>query len=154
MGKSSGKKRKNNKKVVSQGFTPNPQKKAKHVEEPNYTKSIVWKFGRMDHEGEWGWDKVTKEELIEEILPKIKSFETMSFAQLAPQRSNHHSMPVKNLSQPAKNRITEIALNQDDLFSFKISGQKRLWGTTVENEFHVLWWDPEHTVYPVDKSHT
>ena len=34
------------------------------------------------------------------------------------------------------------------LWSFRVNGEQRIWGLKFGPEFHVLWWDPHHRVYP------
>ncbi|MFE3626760.1 hypothetical protein [Streptomyces goshikiensis] len=36
----------------------------------------------------------------------------------------------------------------------RLSGTQRLYGFVDGNTFHVVWWDPEHEVYPSVKRHT
>ena len=38
----------------------------------------------------------------------------------------------------------------DQIFRFRVSGQKRLWGFRRDRTFHVVWWDPDHKVYPTE----
>lgn len=67
----------------------------------------------------------------------------------------NHFMPVGKVSKDAKQRLREIGLDdRDTLFSFRLSGKQRLWGYREEAVLYILWWDPEHTVYPVAKKHT
>lgn len=63
----------------------------------------------------------------------------------------HHDMPVAEICNDAKERLASMRLDEvigDNLFRFRLSGTQRLWGFITENTFHVLWWDPEHKVYP------
>jgi hypothetical protein len=46
-------------------------------------------------------------------------------------------------------RLNEIF--EDDMFRFRLAGEKRLWGFRVGNVFYVLWWDASHRVYPTER---
>ena len=35
-----------------------------------------------------------------------------------------------------------------------MGGKQRLWGFLRAGVFHVLWWDPEHQIYPSWEKHT
>jgi hypothetical protein len=37
---------------------------------------------------------------------------------------------------------------------FRVTGEKRLYGFRCSNVFHVVWWDPQHVVWPSRKKHT
>jgi hypothetical protein len=52
-----------------------------------------------------------------------------------------------------KNVIPEDWLGED-LTSIRIAGAERIWGFKNGKYFFLLWWDPDHTVYPVEKRHT
>lgn len=36
----------------------------------------------------------------------------------------------------------------DSIARFELDGKKRLYGFLVQNEFHIVWWDPNHQVWP------
>jgi hypothetical protein len=65
----------------------------------------------------------------------------------------HHDMPVDQLSADAQARVAKKRLDVifgDDIFRFRLSGTRRLWGFREGRTFHVVWWDPSHAVYRVD----
>ena len=41
--------------------------------------------------------------------------------------------------------------NADALFSFALTNKLRIIGLRVDDDFHVLWYDPQHGVYPSQK---
>ena len=49
----------------------------------------------------------------------------------------------------AINRLAKLYDAPDSIARFRLSGTKRLYGFLVDNEFHLLWWDPNHEVCPV-----
>jgi hypothetical protein len=64
----------------------------------------------------------------------------------------NHWISVSRLPQEAKNRLVAIKLDDvDQLFSLRLSGTRRLWGLREDSTFFVVWWDPHHRVYPVEK---
>lgn len=70
-------------------------------------------------------------------------------------RYGNHKMEVADLDKEARDRLVEIDLDDlDELWSLRLSGRERVWGTITRNVFSLLWWDPEHTVYPVSKKYT
>ena len=69
------------------------------------------------------------------------------------QGTNSHFIPIDKLSKTAKQRATDMQLDESELFSLRLQGTVRLWGI-IEPEngcFYVVWFDPNHQVYPVDK---
>lgn len=109
-------------------------------------------MGKLDLDGPYGWGKVTELHL-REITSKLSELEKFSWAQLDKHR--HHPIARENLGADARKRLREI--KQDDvdvLHTLRLAGTRRVWGILVGNVYYVLWWDPGHKVYPVEKKHT
>jgi hypothetical protein len=65
----------------------------------------------------------------------------------------HHSQEVESFCSEAKRDFQQARLAEqfeEEMFRFRLSGQKRLWGFRVGHVFHVVWWDPGHLVYPTE----
>jgi len=138
---------------------PSPQKR------PNFSpkaspdsvlkRTPVWRFSLMDRQGPWGWANIPSADVFIYVLcQKLKNFETMTWDEIDRNKQNH-IMPVFRVSNQAQKRLKEIKLNdRDELYSLRLSGKERIWGIRALDSFYILWWDPEHTVYPVSKKHT
>ncbi len=66
----------------------------------------------------------------------------------------HHDHPVTDLTPVAQERLRQLDENEERIFRFRLKGKCRLWGFRSGNLFRILWYDPEHSVYPVSKRHT
>jgi len=64
-------------------------------------------------------------------------------------------MPTDKIEPPAQRRLDDLGIDDTGtLYQLKIpggQGKQRLWGIRQENVFQILWWDPNHTVYPLNK---
>jgi hypothetical protein len=116
-----------------------------------------WHFSILDWEGDWGWSKLSNTDFCT-ILRWMKDVECLSWKEIQIQtvsRAKHHKMPIGELCRDAQKRLEELCQDDiDEVFSFRLDGKKRLWGIVERGIFKILWWDPEHTIYPVSKSHT
>lgn len=67
-----------------------------------------------------------------------------------------HVVGVGGIIKDARKRIVDLGKEEwaDNLCSLRKSGKQRLWGFYRSGIFHILWWDPEHEVYPSPKKHT
>ena len=67
--------------------------------------------------------------------------------------TNSHYVPIEKLRKEARERADNIQLNESELFSWRYGGSTgRLWGIIEpDGVFHVIWFDPNHQVYPVNK---
>ncbi|TCO33049.1 hypothetical protein EV652_10348 [Kribbella steppae] len=91
-----------------------------------------------------------------EVLGKLGNIESMTWKELlAPDNILAKQYEVEKMPAHAQKRLTDI--NRADLTQlvrFQLSGKNRLYGFLVDHVFHVLWWDPEHQVWPSKLRHT
>lgn len=67
----------------------------------------------------------------------------------------HHSQEISSLAPAAQADAAKAKLGEtfgDEMFRFRLGGEQRLWGFRDGRVFHVIWWDPDHDVYPTDPS--
>lgn len=71
-------------------------------------------------------------------------------------KSKHHFLSPQFLSPEAAERLKAKQLEEysDSIFSFALDNKLRLVGIRKNEDFHVLWYDPEHEVCPSKKKHT
>ena len=89
------------------------------------------------------------------IEPKLVQWASLTWSEIDRLNTGtghkmHHSMPTSGLAEEAQNRLIEIERYDDDIFRFRLGGKPRLWGFRVVADFQILWFDPEHEIYPVD----
>ena len=100
--------------------------------------------------GAWGWHVATTERLLKYIIPKLHNFESMTWADIP--GTGSHEIIVDQICREAQDRLVEIDKNDEDtLFSLRLTGKRRVWGIRRGAILHLLWWDPEHSVYPTQR---
>ena len=103
--------------------------------------------------GPFGWQNIGDSVLLE-IQKKLKNFETQTWQEIE-KTGNNHFIKRSDIVTEARKRLRELCLEDiDELYSLRLSGKGRIWGIREREILKVLWWDPEHKVYPVSKSHT
>lgn len=146
---------KNNNKKRPKNFPPpkgkeNDSPRSKHIDVKR--SKPVWVFRLVDIHAEWsGCDGTQKH--VRNILEVLSKYETMVWGEIESKES--HSVPLDRLTLLARKRL-EI-LNVDDvshIFSLRVNATQRLWGIRQNEEFRVLWWDPQHEVCESKKKHT
>ncbi|MEE8483820.1 MAG: hypothetical protein V3S46_04400 [Nitrospinota bacterium] len=111
--------------------------------------SPQWKVSFIDFDGDWGWAKATNKEM-KKIIDKFKKYEKSTWGEIGNMRHNH-PMKVQNICNKAQRRLQEIQLDDIDfLYQLIVGGKHRIWGVKKERAFHILWSDPDHTVYPIN----
>jgi len=137
--------------------TPSSKKIPRHEKSAaNYNvEKPTWLFESLDLDGPFGWDAIDKNELISKVLPRIKNLETMTWQEIFNDRKRNHEVELNGLSKAAKDRLIKINKDHhDSLVSLILGGKPRIWGIRSGSSLKILWWDPEHAVYPSPKKHT
>lgn len=111
-----------------------------------------FKAEQMDLEGPWGWNKFDPL-CMQELMQRIFEAQKITWQEIG--RNGSHPLAVSKLIPLAQKRLMQIEKDDmDELYSFRISGQKRVWGIQEGKIFWILWWDPKHEVCPSLKKHT
>ena len=113
----------------------------------------LWAFRIADLGGPWCWAQMDRP-VQREVLERLRRLETMTWREIDGPTGSH-AVEVGRLAKPARDRL--IAIQQDDveqLFSLRITGERRVWGILEEHVLKILWWDPHHQVCPAPKKHT
>ena len=114
---------------------------------------LSWKFSSTDSNGPFAWTNLTDPAQLAEVISKLKEFEGQNWSQLT--ATGSHPISISTLHSSAQDRLQELRLDEyDELMSLRLTGRIRIWAYWVagqENIMRLLWWDPEHQVYPVKK---
>jgi hypothetical protein len=114
----------------------------------------VWRLSHLDWDGPWCPSKCN-DSGVREIMSRLAHFESMTWTQILP-GTKSHVVGIQGIIKEARDRIIHLKKEEwaDNLCSLRMSGKERLWGFLRSGIFHVLWWDPDHQVYPSQKRHT
>ncbi len=134
-------------------------KRVHEAERPGDQK-MQWSADHADIEGEWSWGKRSclTDNWDGELHPFLIEYAEKTWLQIYSERTGgsnrrqkHIFYNVPDICEEAQLRLLE--LEQDDVdcvFRFRLAGKKRLYGVQRMPSFFVLWWDPEHNIYPVE----
>lgn len=116
---------------------------------------LAWRFGMADMEGEWGWQDLDAA-TVQEIIAKLRHFESMTLNEVFHRGDDPGKWyPLAQLPGPAKTRLQHLKFDDADaIHRLRVSGSQRIYGFLINGVFHLVWWDPDHTVYPAPKKHT
>lgn len=110
----------------------------------------------QDVTDEWPWGPrdCLLREWDEKIRPFLSEMERLTWNEIAKQRVNqrikHHDQDVTSLCNEAQRRWSEISIQHDTAFRFRLGNKPRLWGFRLSEVFHIVWWDPQHQIYPTE----
>lgn len=92
--------------------------------------------------------------IINEIMPKLVSFEQRKWSDIISDNKHNYWINCWKLSKEAQNRLNEIKLYYDSLFSLRLTGTLILFGYIENGVFYIVWHDPNHEICLSNKKHT
>lgn len=126
-----------------------------NLDEVNKRK-LVWRFAMVDPDGPWAPTNISPRDMAV-LLRKLVAFESMTVGEIFAPGSEHGKLyEVEKIPTRAAVDRLEATKHDDEthLHRLRCSGRQRLYGILREHVFHVLWWDPEHEVWPSFKRNT
>jgi hypothetical protein len=122
----------------------------------NYeTLKPAWRLAYLESDGPFGWSSIDAATLhsIREHFAKLEDLTWHEI--LVRDKKRNHTTAVDQLAKPAQDRLRQIKRDDlDALVSIRVTGRQRLFGFRRQNVLYVLWWDPDHQVYPSTLKHT
>lgn len=128
---------------------PEPAKRPKLRDDPQIDGRgpLSWRFSICDREGPFRWELTPKD--AHRVMARLAEFKTKTWAEI--EDTGSHRIECHRLCKSAQDRLVEIGQDDlDDLMSFRMTGACRVWCIVDNAIMRVLWWDPEHQVYPTE----
>lgn len=117
----------------------------------------AWRLGRLDliHPDNWKANHSLDEVTLQRIRERLRHCEAKTWQEILV-ASGHFNHPIKveKLCSGAQKRLAELQIDAESLISLNVTGKERVWGVRNGNVLSLLWWDPNHQVYPVEKKYT
>lgn len=124
----------------------------KHEDRNSYLqKNPMWKFQRADKEHA-KWSVRNCRDFCTEILEKLVDFEGQTWCEI--KGRNNHFINVSSMTKGAQNRLKELRIIEDELFSLRLNGKCRLFGILDDGVFYIVWYDFAHEICPSQLKHT
>ncbi|WP_156967987.1 hypothetical protein [Methylosinus sp. PW1] len=114
---------------------------------------------RADRVGKWSWGQMRKWDKATwdaTIFPHISGYKSKTWLEIENEVSGKHkrnkSYPIYKICPEAQARLVDIQLEDlDEIFRFRVGFTQRLYGFRICDVFFILWWDPEHKIYPLSR---
>lgn len=136
-------------------FQPHAQKQATALNIPDDGNQVVkWCFELFDREFCIRKDnrRHIQTESFQDVGHCLKPYSKRTWGDITKDFQRDHEISVEKITPAAQRRLEKLQLSDyTKLWSFRLTGLWRIWGIRNRNIFRVLWWDPEHQIYPTDK---
>ncbi len=108
----------------------------------------------VEYEG-FGFNVRLIKDFLQKIKPRLDDYVTMTWDEMT-RRKSCHAMDVDKIQEKMITRLEErFGENAPEtLYQVDITTQHRVWGIRKSDVFCLMWNDPLHQVYPVQKKHT
>lgn len=116
-----------------------------------YPHRPAWRVSLLEMVDPFGWHEVTGDKL-RDIRSKLGGIEGNTWKELLVRDAKYnHFIAVEKICPAARERLELLHLDDTDaLLSLRLAGTERVWGILELNVLLVLWWDPNHLIYPVN----
>lgn len=111
-----------------------------------------WKFSKSDLQHE-KWS-LLKSDFFNEIFPKLIDFERRTWSDIVSDKKHNHWIDTSKLIKEAQDRLIELKIFYDELFSLRLTGTLRIFGYIENGVYYIIWYDPNHEICPSPKKHT
>lgn len=146
----------NNKKVISTE-KPSNKKQPRLKENPdnNNSLSLSWQFNLIDIDCPWCFKQISDDYFWSYLFCKLKFIESRTWGEIIGDCENNHYIPKNEIIKEASKRLEIRKLDDnDELFTLRLDGKKRIWGIRDGRVFKIIWWDREHLICPSRKKNT
>lgn len=139
-------------KKVRHAIEPHISKRPKHREDPAksdhelFSWRVSDRYIDYDHP-KYGWDKVSILHFLKEIVQSLQSYEGLTWLQV---KCKDHCHPCELCKLPGNllSRLEERQILIDELFQISFGNKPRLMGYRDRKAFFLIWFDPEHEIWP------
>jgi hypothetical protein len=106
---------------------------------------LVWRFGRMDLEGQFGCHLLRFDD-VGELETELKTFQEEPIWALR-KRKWLKFVGIDEMTADGRRRLEAVNKQEDGLWQLHLGRYKwRIWGYFEDPEFYFFWWDNSHAV--------
>lgn len=108
---------------------------------------LCWRYSSADRNGPWAWTALTDPDKYKKVQELLHEFEGLNWQQII--ETGSHPIQQNCFSKDAQNRLAAIKLDDlEEMMSFRLEGDMRVFCIRDKNLMHVFWYDPKHEVCP------
>lgn len=114
---------------------------------------LCWRYSNADRNGPWSWSELVDPTEYKKVQEMLHNFEGLNWQQII--GTGSHPIQKNRLIKGAQDRLEELKLDDlEEIMSFRLEGDMRVFCIRDRNLMHVFWYDPKHEICPSPKRHT
>lgn len=115
----------------------------------------AWRFGRIQLVAPYGWHELDIAG-ANKVKARLADLERCTWKDIFVRRANdNHHFDVATLKcANARSWMQNNLPDQHSIWTIKVASRERIWGILSEGAYQIIFWDPQHLIWPVPKKHT
>lgn len=127
------------------GKTEAPKRVVKPAGAAPHDRCLVWRFGRLDHETQFGCQTLPKAH-VKELEGELAVFQGQPIPTLLDKRWLKF-IPADDMTPDGQKELAKVSTQEEGLWQLHLHRHKwRIYGYFADPEFFFLWWDGDHDV--------
>lgn len=108
--------------------------------------SPSWRLASCDEGSRWAFSEERVGPVLwTSIFPKLRQFESMTWNEIMLEaKKQNHSIELWKLNKDARDRLAELEIEAEALYSLRLGGRVRIYGYLEGAVYHILWYDDDH----------
>jgi hypothetical protein len=118
-----------------------------------FDRELLFRFDRVDFDSQWDFSAINTEDL-RDLLERLKSLSNNKVKEIFGENGagKHYAELGSGFNPLAKKRLVLKYDGLDHIHRIRISGTKRFYGILEGNVFSIVWWDPNHEIWPGNRN--
>lgn len=109
----------------------------------------TWRLSNLRLPKPFGWGDIDRDDMVQ-VIQRLQNLESMTWgAILIDGKKQNHHCNTSDICKDAQTCLDEDWQGgADEVVTLRVTGVKRVWGIIERGVCFLLWWDPEHQVFP------
>lgn len=116
-------------------------------------RKLAWRIGKIQLVEPYSWHVLDAND-VARMRAKLGSLERSTWKDVfVHDARNNHSIRSDQLKCPvARKWMADHMADQPLLWTIRVSAKERIWGIVSEGAYQIVFWDPDHLIWPVPKN--
>ncbi len=114
-----------------------------------YRLKPTWRLSNLRLSKPFGWSDIDRQDMVQ-VIERLKNLESMTWGDILDTgRKHNHPCDTSDICKDAQECLDDDWQGGlDEVVTLRVTGKKRVWGIIENGVCFLLWWDPNHRVYP------
>lgn len=123
---------------------------ATHIPNDQNERKVRFLFDIVDQGGPWSLLDISREDhaRLLDVMAEVEGMKAGELFRVGHRLCKTYNDMARCPNKDVLRRLSEKYEGLDHMVRIELDGLKRLYGVRTGHEFHIIWWDPNHEVWP------